>query len=298
MEKHTVDNKRGSTLQAYFEPNGDFTKCNNLMLRLVYVMEGSGIMQVNGQSVIFSAPTLFCFNEIDEVELQQGINIINQTLYFNPTVINGALQLEVIRKGYSQLSITEFQDYFLLTPFLDRKKFCTAYIEIGPITSKRIFKLFEGMKEELTYMENDFWECRYRSYLLETLFLIQNMITDLKSEGSIGIPEPSENISDIILYLHTNYDKKVTIEELTDIFHINRTTLSEKFRRSTGLSIIEYLVKYRIKMASVMLRETWLPISEILNRVGFNDSVHFSRMFKKHMGCTPSGYREKYILVE
>lgn len=298
MEKHTVDNKRGSTLQAYFEPNGDFTKCNNLMLRLVYVMEGSGIMQVNGQSVIFSAPTLFCFNEIDEVGLQQGINIITQILYFNPTVINGALQLEVIRKGYSQLSITEFQDYFLLTPFLDRKKFSTAYIEIGPITSKRIFKLFEGMKEELTYMENDFWECRYRSYLLETLFLIQNMITDLKSEGSISIPEPSENISDIILYLHTNYDKKVTIEELTDIFHINRTTLSEKFRRSTGLSIIEYLVKYRIKMASVMLRETWLPISEILNRVGFNDSVHFSRMFKKHMGYTPSGYREKYILVE
>jgi YesN/AraC family two-component response regulator len=48
-------------------------------------------------------------------------------------------------------------------------------------------------------------------------------------------------------------------------------------------------------MASIMLRETMLPISEILNRVGINDNVHFSRMFKKHMGYTPSGYREKYI---
>jgi AraC-like DNA-binding protein len=295
MEKHTVDDKREVAPIVYFELSEDFMKYNDPMFRLVYVMEGSGIMKINGQTVIFSAPALFCFNELDEVELQQSINIRTQVVYFNPTVINGALQLDVIRKDNCILSITEYQDYFLLTPFIDREEFGTTYIEIGPLASKRISRLFEGMKEELTYRENKFWPCRSRSYLLETLFLIQNMITDSKNKVSLTLPEPTEDIRDIVLYLYTNYDKKVTIEELTDIFHINRTTLSEKFRKSTGISIIEYLVKYRIKMASIMLRETMLPISEILNRVGFNDNVHFSRMFKKHTGYTPSGYREKYI---
>ena len=282
----------------YFEYGEDFMKYSNPMFRLVYVVEGCGIMKLNGQTVIFSAPALFCFNELDEVERQQSINIETQVVYFNPIIINNALQLDVIRKDSSELSHTEYQDYFLLNPFIDREEFGTHYIEIGPITSKRISRLFEGIKEELTYMENDFWPCRSRSYLLETLFLIQSMTTDSRNKESVSLPESSEDISNIILYLYTNYDKKVTIEELTDIFHINRTTLSKKFRKSTGLSIIEYLVKYRIKLASVMLRETKLPISEILNRVGFNDSVHFLRTFKKHMGYTPSAYREKYILVK
>jgi hypothetical protein len=166
MGKHTVDNKRGVTLPVYFEYSEDFMKYSNPMFRLVYIMEGSGIMKINGQTVIFSEPALFCFNELDEVELQQSINIRTQVVYFNPIVINGALQLDVIRKDNSELSRTEYQDYFLLTPFIDREEFGTSYIEIGPITSKRISKLFEGIKEELTYMENEFWPCRSRSYLL------------------------------------------------------------------------------------------------------------------------------------
>lgn len=297
MEKHTVDNKREIALPVYFEHSDDFMKCSDSMLRLVYVVEGSGIIKVNGQSIIFSAPALFCFNELDEVGVQRSINIKTQVVYFNPIVINDALKLDVIRKNSRELTRTEYQDYFLLFPFMDREELNTPYIEIGPITSKRISKLFEGIKEELTYMENEFWPCRSRSYLLETLFLIQSMITDSRNKESMILPESSEDISNIILYLYTNYNRKITIEELTDIFHINRTTLSKEFRKTTGLSIMEYLVKYRLKMAAVMLRETMLPISEILNRVGFNDSVHFSRMFKKHMGYTPSGYREKHILV-
>lgn len=293
MDQYIVDDKIGITSSFYIESSGNFIQCSNPMFRLVYVMEGSGIIKINGQATIFPAPALFCFSDMDEVEIQQSINIKAQAAYFKPTVINNVLQPDIIRKEGSGLSDTEYQDYFLLVPFIYREDFRIPYIEMGPITSKRIAMLFKGMREELTCM-GDFWECRSRSYLLEILFLIQKIITDSRNKESISLPETEKDISDIILYLHTNYDKKVTIEELTDIFHINRTTLSKKFRKSMGLSIIDYLVKYRIKMASVMLRETALPIAEILNRVGFNDSVYFSRMFKKHMGYTPSSYRGKY----
>lgn len=296
MEKLTFDNKRGFGLPVYFEPNEMLKESSDSMLRLVFVTEGSGIIKINRETIIFSSPALFCFNELDKMELQQSINVRAQAVYFNPAVMNDSLQLDIIRRDNIVLSSTEYRDYFLIIPFMERDEFKKPYIELGPMTSKRVTQLFSGMKEELTYMENEFWPCRSRSYLLETLFLIQNIITDSKREENISLPEPAEDISDIILYLHTNYNRRITIEELTNIFHINRTTLSERFRKSNGLSIIDYLVKLRIKMAVILLRDTMLPISEILNRVGFNDSVHFSRMFKKHTGFTPSAYREKYIV--
>lgn len=47
-------------------------------------------------------------------------------------------------------------------------------------------------------------------------------------------------------------------------------------------------------MASTMLRDTMLPINEIMTRVGFCDTVHFLRTFKKYTGDSPSEYRKKY----
>lgn len=294
MENWTIDNKRGYGLPAYFKSEEDFQQNFRSMLRLVHIIEGSGIIKLNNEITVFSAPALFCLNEQDETLLQQSLNLKAQAMYFQPILINDTLKLDIIRSENADLSQSEYRDYFLIIPFIERSDNVSPYIEIGPIVSMRVSQLFKSMKEELTFMETEFWPCRCRSFLLETLFLIQNMITDARNKEGIDLPVPSEDISDIILYLHTNYHKKITIEELTDIFHINRTTLSEKFKKSIGFSIIEYLVKYRIKMAVIMLRETMLPVAQILDRVGFNDSVHFARMFKKHMGVTPSGYREKY----
>ena len=91
--------------------------------------------------------------------------------------------------------------------------------------------------------------------------------------------------------MHTHYDKKLTLKDLTDQFHINRTTLSEEFQKATKMSVMEYLIKLRVYMASVMIKNTELPITEIMYRTGFNDNSHFGRMFKKHTGSSPSAYR-------
>lgn len=295
MENWTIDEKRDIGLPAYFKNNENFSEKNSSMLRFVYIKEGSGVIKLNKEILVFSAPSLLCLNELDELELLKALNLSAQAVYFNPTLLSDILQLDSIRNTEIKLSPSQYQDYFLIAPFVERETFKISLIVIGPITSKRVSYLFEAIKAELTIMENEFWPCRCRSFLFEALSLVQFMITDSKNKDNVELPVPQEEISNIILYLHTNYNRKITIEELTESFHINRTTLSEKFRKSTGLSIIEYLVRYRVKMAEIMLRDTWLPVSEILYRAGFNDSVHFTRMFKKYTGDTPSSYREKYL---
>ncbi len=55
-----------------------------------------------------------------------------------------------------------------------------------------------------------------------------------------------------------------------------------------------YLTQLRIRLAALMLRDTKLPISEVMWRVGFRDGTHFGRTFRKHTAQSPSEYREQY----
>lgn len=66
------------------------------------------------------------------------------------------------------------------------------------------------------------------------------------------------------------------------------------FKDNLDETFLTYLNKLRITMASTILRDTLLPINEIMTRVGFTDTVHFFRTFKKYTGLTPTEYREKY----
>jgi AraC family L-rhamnose operon regulatory protein RhaS len=50
----------------------------------------------------------------------------------------------------------------------------------------------------------------------------------------------------------------------------------------------------RINLAAAMLRDTGLPITEVRQRVGFNDDSHFRRTFRKYLGMAPGEYRREY----
>jgi AraC family L-rhamnose operon regulatory protein RhaS len=113
----------------------------------------------------------------------------------------------------------------------------------------------------------------------------------MEIDDNYKVLESESEMDKVILFLHTNYEQKITLNQLTELFHINRTTLSEEFIKATGLSVIDYLIKLRIKIASIFLSQTGIPISEILHRTGFNDSTHFGKMFRKHTGFSPSQYR-------
>ena len=52
-----------------------------------------------------------------------------------------------------------------------------------------------------------------------------------------------------------------------------------------------YLVQLRLKMAESLLRDTQLPVGQIANRVGYEDTSHFIRLFRRSLGQTPSAYR-------
>jgi AraC family L-rhamnose operon regulatory protein RhaS len=290
--KHNITN---IAIPLYIKLDDTFSEENHSMFRIVLVESGTGILKINNRSFVFMSPSVFCLNEKDTITLEKQCGVKAHVIYFDPTIIDSSFTLEKVYNLKEFDKFTNIQDLFYLEPFLYHTEKTYAYIEIGLAMYKRISQLYKMLYEEINPCKSDYWVCRSRSFFLEILFLIQYVYTNLKVDEKIHLPNTTKDLNEVLLYLHSNYQNKITIEELTQTFHINRTTLSERFRASTGMSIKDYLIKLRIKLSAVMLRDTMLPISEIMNRVGFNEAHHFSRMFNKHMDCLPSDYRKEFF---
>lgn len=294
MTLYSKNNSTNIAIPLYLDFDNAFSKENNSMFRIILVESGTGILKINGHAFVFMPPSVFCLNEKDIIELEKQCDVKAQVIYFDPTLINSSFTLDKVYNIDNFEKFSNIQDYFYLNPFLNRLDEANPYFEIGLMLFKRMSELYKLLYEETHPCISEYWVCRSRSFFLEILFIIQNIHTNFEVDHRLQLPDASNDLNEIILYLHTNYQNTITLEELTKTFHINRTSLSEKFRASTGMSIKDYLIKLRIKLSAVMLRDTMLPISEIMCRVGFNEANHFSKMFKKYMDCTPSNYRKQF----
>ena len=92
--------------------------------------------------------------------------------------------------------------------------------------------------------------------------------------------------------IKNNYSKAdFEVADIADKMAMSRATIYSKMKQITGLGISEYVNKYRIEVASALLRNTDKTIAEIALEVGFNSQKYFSTAFKAAIGKTPSEYR-------
>jgi AraC-like DNA-binding protein len=285
-------------MPLWVEVHENFTEKINERFRLVLLREGAGFIDFGGKNTMIIAPALICLNEMDEAFLKMSTSMEAMAIYFHPEIINSLFDFEFIRKPPRDIATSTLQDLTSLEPFLKQDEHYNRILPMGPITFSRIFQLLSQVQKQLYEQPDEYWPCRSRSIFFELLFLVHLIFENRNLDGNIPVPESVckdyNKIDPIILYLHNYYYRKITIAELTKMFHINRTTLTQKFTESTGVSVIPYLLKIRVRVASLMLRDTTLPVGEVMERVGFNDITHFERVFRKHTGVSPSEYRQQY----
>lgn len=259
--------------------------------KMIYVISGTGILKLNNRRLIIVAPSVLCLNETDIYKLESEANLQSAAIIFHPKIINQHFDFPLLKMPDNQLSVNEMQDLYWLNPFLKRTDEFIGMLHLGPGNASRIHSIIDSMKNALVTQRDTDWPCRSRTYLIEMLFLLSRLLIIDETLESVKLDKDPGDIKDIILYFYTNYMNKITIRELSDKFHINRTSLTERFREITGYPVMEYLIRLRLYIASRMLKETQLPVYEIIERVGFSDITHFGRMFKKSFGYSPSEYR-------
>ncbi|HZG83400.1 helix-turn-helix domain-containing protein [Paenibacillus sp.] len=99
---------------------------------------------------------------------------------------------------------------------------------------------------------------------------------------------------EIVEMIHRDYDTDLTLESCSHALNYHPSYISKVLRQELGISFSDYLLRYRIQKAKEMLEETDLKVSEIAEKLGYNNSQNFIRSFRKLAGTTPGSYREDY----
>ncbi len=133
------------------------------------------------------------------------------------------------------------------------------------------------------------------SGFLKTQLLIC-MFGYLSSDSSFELSKNkitrSEQISKILTYVQDNY-RTVTLEKLAEHFHYTVPYVSKLVRSATGLTFTEILREIKFDVCRSLLLNSDLKINRIAEVAGFQNTDHFNRVFKKHMGITPTEFKKK-----
>ncbi|GIO44256.1 response regulator [Paenibacillus apis] len=94
-------------------------------------------------------------------------------------------------------------------------------------------------------------------------------------------------------YIEENYNQKgLTIHEMAKKNHVSPNYLSYLFKKNTGYNLWEYVIKLRMEESKSLILHTDLRRYEIAERVGYESPEHFSKIFKKYFGVSPSDMKK------
>lgn len=94
-------------------------------------------------------------------------------------------------------------------------------------------------------------------------------------------------------YIQENYQKDLSLDELSKELDISPYYFSKLFKEETGSNFVEYLTSLRMSRAKELLKDENRSMKEICMEVGYSDPNYFSRIFKRNFGVTPTEYRER-----
>lgn len=100
------------------------------------------------------------------------------------------------------------------------------------------------------------------------------------------------HIAKVANYIDQNIHRQISLEELSDLIHFNKSYLVEKFKEIIGIPPMKYANVKRIEKSKDLLSHTDLSITKISNLVGFQSIHYFSRCFKSLEHTTPQAYRK------
>ncbi len=96
-------------------------------------------------------------------------------------------------------------------------------------------------------------------------------------------------------YIYENLHTKISLPTLAKTAGLSPSYLSRLFRRETGLTVSEYIIRKRVEAAENMLKYSEYSCIEISSYLCFSSESHFIQVFRRYTGYTPKQYRQKFF---
>jgi transcriptional regulator GlxA family with amidase domain len=102
---------------------------------------------------------------------------------------------------------------------------------------------------------------------------------------------PDEEIAEAQSWMHQSPQHDIAIKDIAARLQLSLRTFNRRFKNATRQTPMQYLQSVRMRGAGELLQTSNLGIAEIAFKSGYQDLAHFTRLFKRHFGTTPSQYR-------
>lgn len=154
-------------------------------------------------------------------------------------------------------------------------------------------EILENIKKVSRLCQNkpEGYEFTVRNLLSEILFDIYCYRNVSEAQPAAVNCFENDRIKQMLAYLQENYNRPVSVTELAAHANICQRECLRCFSKLLRLSPIQYLIRYRISRACILLKDTDQSILEIASACGFESPSYFTKTFRQHVGCTPTAYR-------
>jgi AraC-like DNA-binding protein len=139
-------------------------------------------------------------------------------------------------------------------------------------------------------------ESHAESNLLCASSILQHMIGIFlrvqRAKRSV-LPDATQRVAASIEFMKCNLARPLDISMLSDLAKVSPSHYSTLFKRQTGYSPVDYLIRLRVHAAAELLISTNLDVKAIAAKLGYRDPLYFSRVFVGVKGLSPSKYRRQ-----
>jgi AraC-like DNA-binding protein len=162
----------------------------------------------------------------------------------------------------------------------------------GAFGSPILLPDMESERDQFINMANIFTsaEGNYRARLSAMLKLILLRVMETSDEDAL----PARMVDELDGYIRENISDEISNTELGAIFGYHPFYISRMLKERRGMTMRQYVIAYRLKLAKDMLRTTDRSASEIAEACGFTDASYFAKTFKSVFGMTPKEYRNQF----
>jgi AraC-like DNA-binding protein len=147
--------------------------------------------------------------------------------------------------------------------------------------------IMQQLLTEVTTQEIGYASCV--NHLIDDLFILVARQLTKQNNSRRDFPETFSKLEQV---LRENLSHQWTVEEMAALVGLGTTAFTEKVKKFTGFSPLNYLINIRISEAMRLLKKQEVNLTDIALDVGFYSSQHFSTTFKKLTGYTPSQFKK------
>lgn len=255
-------------------------------LELVYIENGTGIHKINGKRFNIEIGDVFVINPDEIHSYHNTINL---------KIINILIKPSFLKKEFPSLRMVDgFWGFFLIEPFFREEVNFSHRLKLNLDQIKEIEKLLMEIMLELEKRSPGYTTIS-RAKLLEFIIKLCRFYTEYqeKERFNMDMLHKRDALFNVLKFISGSYLKKMSIEDLAEIMHLEPSYFGRIFKKKTGKTPMEYVIEYRINKACDYLIHSDMNITSIAFETGFNDSSYFTKKFHEIKGFTPLQFRKK-----